>query len=74
MFWNKACPRCKGSLVDDRDRFGYFIFCLQCGYYANEIEIESLKAPASKTAKDPAISSPQEESTALVVHSEAVVR
>lgn len=74
MFWNKACPKCKGSLVDDRDKFGYFIFCLQCGYYANEAQVGYLKGLASKTVKDPAISSPQEASTASMVHSQAVVR
>lgn len=47
MFWNKACPKCKGSLVDDRDKFGYFIFCLQCGYYANEAQVGYLKGLAS---------------------------
>ncbi|MBI4201196.1 MAG: hypothetical protein HY531_02775 [Chloroflexi bacterium] len=28
----KACPRCKGDVYEDRDEFGPFKSCLQCGY------------------------------------------
>jgi len=29
----KACPRCKGDLFSDRDRYGQFLCCTQCGYH-----------------------------------------
>jgi DNA-directed RNA polymerase subunit RPC12/RpoP len=32
MFWLKCCPRC-GGLYDDRDQYGYYIACVQCGHY-----------------------------------------
>ena len=31
MFWFKLCPRCSGDLFEDRDRYGKFITCMQCG-------------------------------------------
>ena len=31
MFWLKGCPRCSGDLYSDRDRYGTFVACLQCG-------------------------------------------
>ena len=32
MFWFKLCPRCKGDLLEDRDQYGSFITCMQCGF------------------------------------------
>ena len=31
MFWFKQCPRCGGDLISERDNYGSFISCLQCG-------------------------------------------
>lgn len=31
MFWFKLCPRCSGDLFEDRDQYGKFITCMQCG-------------------------------------------
>jgi len=31
MFYLKACPRCKGDVHPDRDSYGSFHKCLQCG-------------------------------------------
>jgi DNA-directed RNA polymerase subunit M/transcription elongation factor TFIIS len=28
----KRCPRCNGDLFIDRDQYGLFLQCLQCGY------------------------------------------
>jgi len=28
----KACPRCKGDLHTDRDIYGKYMECLQCGF------------------------------------------
>lgn len=32
MFWFKRCPRCSGDLFEDRDTYGPFITCMQCGF------------------------------------------
>lgn len=31
MFWFKQCPRCSGDLISERDKYGTFISCMQCG-------------------------------------------
>ena len=38
MFWTKRCPRCRGDLYGDRDHYGSFVACVQCGYYLGEAE------------------------------------
>ena len=32
MLLFKSCPRCWGDLHLDKDRYGVFLTCLQCGY------------------------------------------
>jgi predicted nucleic-acid-binding Zn-ribbon protein len=32
QFHLKKCPRCTGDLYFDKDQFGPFVTCLQCGY------------------------------------------
>ena len=31
MFFFKACPKCHGDMYIDRDSYGPFVECLQCG-------------------------------------------
>lgn len=39
MIWLKSCPRCnEGDLYEERDLYGRFLACLQCGYYLTEAE------------------------------------
>ena len=54
MFWFKLCPRCTGDLFDDRDQYGSYITCMQCGFSKDmpshrtgliEITAESVPAP-----------------------------
>jgi hypothetical protein len=41
MFWLKGCPRCKGDLHEDKDKYGSYVSCLQCGYHrSNTSDIE----------------------------------
>ena len=32
MLYLKACPRCKGDMHDNRDLYGNYRECLQCGH------------------------------------------
>ena len=32
MIWFKGCPRCTGDLIHDRDQYGPFVTCAQCGF------------------------------------------
>ena len=31
----RHCPRCGGKLITDRDEYGWFQDCLQCGYHGD---------------------------------------
>ena len=33
MFMLKGCPRCSGDLYTEKDIFGTFISCVQCGFH-----------------------------------------
>ncbi len=39
MWRLKSCPRCKGDVLVDRDHYGWYEWCLQCGYRHNLINI-----------------------------------
>ena len=37
MFWLKCCPRCEGDLYEDKDTYGRYVACLQCGRVINPL-------------------------------------
>jgi hypothetical protein len=50
MFWLKGCPRCKGDLYEDTDKYGRYVNCLQCGYHCIQTQgYSSLLAPDQET-------------------------
>jgi len=52
MFWLKSCPRCHGDLYDNKDIYGSYIDCFQCGHYLTADEDASLRSdsPRGKTS------------------------
>jgi hypothetical protein len=38
MVWIRCCPRCKGDVQDNRDTYGNYFVCVQCGYYLTNFE------------------------------------
>ena len=38
MFWLKSCPRCHGDLFQERDHYGWYVSCMQCGHHLNEVQ------------------------------------
>lgn len=38
MLWLKSCPKCRGDLYGDRDHYGWYVTCLQCGNYLVQAE------------------------------------
>ena len=40
MLYFKACPRCKGDVHRDRDVYGEYLKCLQCGHMVDLIKIQ----------------------------------
>ena len=61
MFWLKACSRCGGDLFSDRDPYGAYISCMQCGRYMTEDEETELKLPAPMRKAQPVVLPPEEE-------------
>ena len=37
MLWLKGCPRCDGDLHEERDMYGEYTACLQCGCYLSHL-------------------------------------
>ena len=38
MMFLKACPKCRGDLVLDKDVYGVYVRCLQCGLMRDTAE------------------------------------
>ena len=47
--WFKQCPRDTGDLCLNRDVYGHYIACLQCGYYLTEAQMAKLLHNGSLT-------------------------
>jgi len=44
----KACPKCAGDLYVNKDMYGQFLNCLQCGYLKDLTdEAETLSKPVT---------------------------
>ncbi len=42
MLWLKGCLRCGGDLRENTDEYGYYVRCLQCGYYLTDARVTML--------------------------------
>ncbi len=48
----KACPRCTGDLLFEKDCWGWYEQCIQCGYLhdlQNEVEVKQRQAQEEKS-------------------------
>jgi len=48
----KACPRCKGDVVFERDNWGWYAQCIQCGYLRdlqNEDEVKQKQSQVKES-------------------------
>ena len=55
MLYLKACPRCQGDLHGNRDMYGLYKECLQCGYMVdlkepNRLLTTAVRSEAKKKA------------------------
>lgn len=48
----KSCPRCRGDVRTDKDHYGWYEECLQCGYL-RDLEAVVKVAPEKKLSKLP---------------------
>ena len=49
----KSCPRCKGNIRFDRDQYGWYEECIQCGYLRDLESIVLAREPNPKKEKEP---------------------
>lgn len=56
MFWLKSCPKCDGDLYGDRDQYGPYISCVQCGHYLTEAEGVLLRYTSRPRESSPPLS------------------
>jgi hypothetical protein len=48
----KSCPRCKtGNVSVDRDQYGWYEYCIQCGYVRDLISMVEPGQPADSRKK-----------------------
>ncbi len=43
MYWLKACPRCQGDLHAEKDFYGVYVACIQCGHVLRGEEERQLR-------------------------------
>jgi hypothetical protein len=49
----KCCPKCKeGDVTVDRDLYGRYEYCIQCGYTRDLMRLEEFHTPAYSENKD----------------------
>jgi hypothetical protein len=51
MFRFKSCPRCKGDVLVDRDYYGWYEQCLQCGYQRDLKDMVEVQQQLTQEAK-----------------------
>ena len=44
MFWLKCCPKCEGDLYEEKDTYGKYVACMQCGRVINPLVETRTKA------------------------------
>ncbi len=52
MIFLKNCPKCRGDMVLDRDMYGDYIKCLQCGLINDALDRDEVRAGSPKLDED----------------------
>ncbi len=48
----KSCPRCDGDMFIDREQYGWYEDCIQCGYGRDLIDIVELGQQQARGVKE----------------------
>ena len=51
MLWLGNCPRCKGDVELNRDYYGWYQQCLQCGYLRDLQTVVQVKEKITRKKK-----------------------
>ena len=69
-FLQKRCPKCSGNVYIDKDKFGWYEQCLQCGYIADLKNIIQVR----KEIKEAILGKPREASAQRRRKTKEVIR
>ena len=47
----KSCPRCDGDMFVDKEEYGWYEDCIQCGYRRDLIDIVELEQQQARGVK-----------------------
>ena len=50
MMFRKSCPRCNGDLYANRDVFGRYVACVQCGFLLDREATEAILSRLSSVS------------------------
>ena len=50
MFYLKACAKCRGDLILEKDAFGDFLKCMQCGTFIDVDNVQSHRSVLNGSA------------------------
>jgi hypothetical protein len=50
MWKMKSCPRCSGDVIVDRDIYGWYEWCFQCGYHRERQAVPGSRLRAATLA------------------------
>ena len=51
-WWNlKSCPRCDGDMFVDKEEYGWYEDCIQCGYRRDLIDMVELEQQQARVVK-----------------------
>ena len=52
MFYFKACTKCRGDLVLEKDAYGDFLKCMQCGNFIDVEEVHGHQSVLNGSASN----------------------
>ena len=52
MLYLKACTKCRGDLILEKDSFGDFLKCMQCGTYIDVDNVQSHRSALNGSASN----------------------
>ncbi len=58
-FWLGCCSKCDGDLYENRDHYGAYIACIQCGRYLTGAETARLRLGCKTSLRRAAILPPK---------------
>ena len=50
MFYLKACTKCRGDLILEKDAFGDFLKCMQCGSLIDVEKVQGRRSVLNRSA------------------------